>query len=197
MAQTSLNTEARMAFRGTLALLRARQDAGGYFDPSLRGLVGSFIGLVIATGLMIAFFSLGASVSEAGASPFHMLVTDVAAYGAQTGVGWVMLGMFGARERFIHYLCADNWISALIVFALVVGSLAATFGGALVFGPSGGNAITALVLTIWFGLLGARVWLSIGVLRIIAGLSGGQVAGVIIAQIVAMFLVLGLLGVGA
>lgn len=178
MAQNlpSFLQEALGAGRGTLALLRGRQDAPQYFDFSLRGLIGSFIALLLAIGVSVFGPMVFGMASPSGAAA-SMTLLSALLFGVQIGAAYFVLAMLGRLDGFLPYLVADNWVN---FFVSLVGALSIVL--------LGGSDIMLLVVGV------VSLVIEVNIARRILTLAPMQVAMFIVAQIVAQLLGLLVLG---
>lgn len=105
--------EARDAARGTWALLLGRQHAAQFFDFSLRGVVGSFIALVISLGITVFGPQLMGVSSPQGAAGSMALLSGLL-LAMQIGAAYLVLQAMGRADGFLPYLVADNWVNAYV-----------------------------------------------------------------------------------
>lgn len=194
MHPTTLRTEAFAAVLGLLTLLRGKPNGADYFDPSPRGVAGSFIALIVSGAIMIGFFSFASAQQQAGMGSLGTLLIDMLGYAAQIGIAYAAFGLFDRQNRFLAYLTADNWVTALFVIVLIAASVIAAFGGAMMLGPAAGNTITSMILVIWIVLIVCRLILAVNILRFVVGLTAGQLILVIVGQVVALVFSIGILG---
>ena len=119
MAQptTTFLDELMAALRGYLALLLGRREAPSYFDFSQRGLVGSFIAVVIGIGLTAL---QPQSLSEPAASGTSITVIVFAGLivGIQFGVAWFVLRVLGRDDGIVPFMVVQNWG---ILFQTIIG----------------------------------------------------------------------------
>ena len=168
--------EARNAARGAWALVLGRQDAAQYFDFSPRGLIGSFIALVLAVAVSVfgpQFLGVP-SPSGAGAS---MTLLAALVLALQIGAAYVVLNKLGRLDGFLPYIVADNWVN---FYVSLIGAL-----GIVVLG---GSDIMLLVVGI------VSIIVEINIARRIVTLAPMQIAIFIVAQIAAQLLGLLVLG---
>lgn len=151
--------EARNAALGVWALVLGRQDASLHFDFSQRGLVGSFIALVVSLGVS----ALGPSPIEmAGASSpgLSIVILTLVVLGAQFGVVYLVLRLLGRTDSFVPFMVAYNWstlFQALIGVAVIIvlGPPMAVSDDGLAELTSGSLpyfALSIAVLVVWINL---------------------------------------------
>ncbi|SMQ58459.1 hypothetical protein SAMN06295905_0083 [Devosia lucknowensis] len=168
--------EARDAALGTWALVLGRQEAPRYFDFSMRGVIGSFIALIIGIGVSVFGPMLVGVASPAGAAT-SMTMLSVVLYVFQIGAAYVVLNMMGRLDGFMPYLVADNWVNFFVALA---GSIAIIF--------LGGSDIMLIVMGI------VAIIIEVNIARRIVTLAPMQIAIFIVAQVVANFIGLLLFG---
>ena len=168
--------EAIDAARGAWALVIGRQDAARYFDFSMRGVVTSFIALVLAVAVSVFGPQLLGVPSPAGAAAGMTLLSAVL-FALQIGAAYIVLNMLGRLDGFMPYLVADNWVN---FYVSLVGALSIVL--------LGGSDIMLLVV----GLISIIV--EINIARRILTLAPMQIVFFIVAQIVAQFVGLLILG---
>lgn len=164
--------EALDAARGTWALVFGRPDAARYFDFSQRGLVGSFIALVLA----LAVQALGPHPIEMTAPPVMSLSVVIMAavvQAAQYGVIFLVLRQLGRADSFVPFLVVQNW--ATLVQSVIAVAIIALLGAPMAIGPDGLAQLTSgsvpyfvlsiLVLVVWVNL--ARLILTLRPLHVV------------------------------
>ncbi|MHA6298646.1 hypothetical protein [Devosia sp. CAU 1758] len=174
-SQTFLE-EALDAARGAWALVLGRPDAARYFDFSLRGVVGSFIVLVLAVGVSVFVPPLFGVPSSPGAAA-SMTLLSALLFVLQIGAAYIVLQMMGRLDGFMPYLVADNWVNFYVSLA-----------GALSIVLLGGSEIMLLAM----GLL--AIVIEVNIARRIVTLAPMQIVIFIVAQLAANFLGLLILG---
>ncbi|GHA31764.1 hypothetical protein GCM10007989_29790 [Devosia pacifica] len=165
----SLFDELKAAARGFVALLTGDRQASDYFDFSQRGLVGSFIALILATVTTSFGPGLFGVPGEAGDAT-RSVILGAGLYGIQVGVIYLLLRQLGRSDGFVPYLVADNWISLFI--AILTLFMVLTFGA---------NEFAILGI----GLV--AIVLEVNIARLIVTLAPMQIVMFIIAQLVAQF----------
>lgn len=134
MAQptTTFLDEMMAAARGCVALLVGNRQAASYFDFSQRGLVGSFIALVIGLSLQ-AFGPQPVSPPDTGGVAGVLVMAGVV-IAIQIGVAYMVLRLLGRSDGFTPFVVVLNWASlfqGLIALLLIV-----VFGPVLVVDPA-------------------------------------------------------------
>lgn len=176
LAQQSTFIEEMMAAgRGVIALLTGDRNAGSYFDLSQRGLLGSFIALLLVTALNAVLpFILG--VGESGGMARGILMV-VILFGLQIAFSAIVLRQLKRLDGLVPYVVADNWATfflTLISTALVAAGVA--------------NDFTLIVLGI------VVIIVEVNIARLIVTLSPLQIAMFLIAQLVGVSIGLALIG---
>lgn len=107
------------AGRGILALFIGDRNAARYFDFTLRGLVGSFIVLIIALTLSAYLPSiLGQAPTEV--RPYEALIYTSSIYLVQIATVITVLRQFGRLDAAIPYMVADNWATFLVTVLTLI-----------------------------------------------------------------------------
>ena len=156
------------AGRGLGALIVGNRAAPNYYDFSQRGLVGSFIALLLVTGMSAALPML---LGFSGGRVFATVVGGVIQYALQIGFAAALLRQIGRADGLLPYLVADNWSA----FYITLGTMALGFAGL------GGDLIL-----IALGILVLVVEVNIG--RLVLKLQPLQIAMLIVAQLVGVVL---------
>lgn len=164
---TSLFDEMRAAGRGVLALLSGDKRAGGFFDFSQRGLAGSFIAVLIVTGLNGLPVLVGADVSGIG----RAILLAAILFAVQIGFAAIVLRQLKRMDGFVPYLVAYNWAT----FFVSLVSLVLSFAG---FGAEAALLVVGLVMLV----------MQINIARLIVTLTPLQIAMFIIAQMVGVLI---------
>lgn len=170
--QTSFLEELGPAARGTLALLVGDRKAAGFFDFSLRGLVGSFIALLLAAGLTVLIVDLVAGHASRGPAWEFMLI-EVIALAGQLGFAALALRQMRRLDGFVPFVTAYNWTSAYLLMASLVFGLVDTAG-----------LFSLFVIGV------AGIILMVNLARLIVTLSPMQIAIFIVAQFIGVLVAL-------
>jgi hypothetical protein len=175
VAQQSTFIEEMMAAgRGVIGLLTGDRQAGSYFDFSRRGLLGSFIALLLVTALN-AVLPIVLGVEDAG------IARDVAAvvilFTLQIGFSAIVLRQLKRMDGLVPYLVADNWAT---FFLTLISSAIAAAGFS--------NDVTLVILAI------VVIFIEVNIARLIVTLSPLQIAMFLVAQLVGVFIGLQLVG---
>jgi hypothetical protein len=162
--QSTFIEEMMAAGRGVLGLLTGDRQAGSYFDLGQRGLLGSFIALLLITALNAVLPIILGHETESIA---RGVITVVLMFGLQLGFSVIVLRQVGRMDGLVPYLVADNW--ATFFLTLVSAALAAA-GLA--------NDFTLIVLGI------VVIIVEVNIARLILTLPPLQIAMFLIAQLV-------------
>ena len=123
---TTFLDEVSLAIRGCFALLVGDRQAPSFFDFSIKGLVGSLIGVVVAIGLA-GFGPMLVGIDMPKGMATQSVVINVAMFVAQAGTAFLALRQMGRQDGFLPYLVASNWVtlatSILVVLSVLLGSL--------------------------------------------------------------------------
>ena len=164
----TLLEETRAALAGSWRLVAGRRDAPGYFSTDMRGLVSSFIALLISVA--ITFLASGV-VAPAGAeiSTFAALLQNALSYAGIMAPTWVIFNLLGFAGRFVAFVTVENWLTAFVNLAVT---------GAALF--SGNTLLTVIVAAAGVITLVARI----NNARLVVGMKAAQIAMLVVAQIV-------------
>jgi hypothetical protein len=176
LAQQSTFIEEMMAAgRGVIGLLTGDRNAGSYFDLGQRGLLGSFIALLLVTALNAVLpFVLG--VGDGGGIARGVLMVTVL-FGLQIAFSAIVLRQLKRLDGLVPYLVADNWAT---FFLTLISAAIAAAGLA--------NDFTLIVLGI------IVIIVEVNIARLIVTLSPLQIAMFLIAQLVGVSIGLALIG---
>jgi len=154
------------AARGCAFLLVGNRSASQYFDFSQRGLVGSFIAILVATAFSAYLPALlGLTAHD---SVLRVLLTSGIAFGLQIGFAALALRQMRRLDGFVPYLVAENW--ATFFLSMITAVLALLGAGGDVF-----LVIVGVVMLV----------VQINIARLIVTLAPLQIAIFLIAQLVA------------
>ncbi|HHY48848.1 MAG TPA: hypothetical protein GYA10_03790 [Alphaproteobacteria bacterium] len=176
-SRTSFIEEMTAAARGVLAIIRGNRRAPEYFDLSQRGLVGSFIALLLVTGLNAVLPTLLGVRGPAG-SVFRSVAMIAILFAFQVGFSAIVLRQIRRLDGLVPYLVADNWATFYITIAT---SLLA------IVGVGGDFALIAIGILV--------IVVEINIARLIVTLTPLQIAMFLIAQLVGVSIGLILIGV--
>ncbi len=122
--QTTIIDELLAAARGSVALIVGDRRAAEYFDFSLRGLAGSFIAFLVATGFS-AYLPALIGAGKPDGSISRLLVMAGFLFAIQVGFSALVLRQIKRMDGLVPYLVADNWAT---FFLTAISSLLAAFG---------------------------------------------------------------------
>lgn len=168
--------EVSSAGRGVLALIVGDRKAPQYFDLSRRGLVGSFIGLLVVT-FISALLPLVIAGGPEGYSIGRSVTVAVVLFAFQVAFAAIVLRQLKRLDSLQAYVIADNWASVFIS----LGQLALSF-----VGFQGELAFLALAILV--------IVVEINIARLIVTLSPLQIAMFMIAQVVGVTIALLVVG---
>tara|TARA_R100000365_G_C2743236_1_gene71947 strand:+ start:1924 stop:2526 length:603 start_codon:yes stop_codon:yes gene_type:complete len=183
----TLLEEAGRAVGGMLRLVLGRRDATCRFDFSQRGLAGSFIALIVAFVVFTAITGMGAAVRQT-MSPTGQLFIIGTLVAARFVALRVVLPRLNALHAFRPVMVASNWVNAIAVGGLVAATFCLAFVGALMLGPTAGETLVAIILTLWVAIAIATFVAEVNILRLVAALGGGEIVMVLAAQVFALIL---------
>ncbi|MFC3705092.1 hypothetical protein ACFOOL_10015 [Devosia honganensis] len=168
--------EALSAAAGCWALVLGRPDAARHFDFSPRGVLGSFIALLLAVAVSVFGPQLLGVPAPAGAATSAAILAALL-FALQLGAAYFTLRAMGRLDGFMPYVVADNWVNFFV-------SLLGTISVVLL----GGSDIMLLVVGI------VSIVVEVNIARRIVTLAPMQVAIFIVVQIAAQLAGLLLLG---
>jgi len=166
--------EMMAAGRGVLGLFVGNRQSGSYFDFSQRGLIGSFIALLLVTVLNA---SMPTIMGAEGDSITRALIIAGMLFALQLGCAALALRQLNRLDGFVPYLVADNW-TTFFVSLLMVAVIAAGLG----------SQFTTIVL----GIVVIVIQVNIG--RLVVTLPPLQIAMFLVAQMVGLTIGLVLVG---
>lgn len=184
---STLLEEAGRAVGGMLRLVLGRRDATCRFDFSQRGLAGSFIALIVAFVVFTAITGMGAAVRQT-MSPTGQLFIIGTLVAARFVALRISLPRLDALHAFRPVMVASNWVNAIAVGGLVAATFCLAFVGALMLGPTAGETLVAIILTLWVAIAIATFVAEVNILRLVAALGGGEIVMVLAAQVFALIL---------
>jgi len=184
---STLLEEAGRAVGGMLRLVLGRRDAISRFDFSQRGLAGSFIALIVAFVVFTAITGMGAAVRQT-MSPTGQLFIIGTLVAARFVALRISLPRLDALHAFRPVMVASNWVNAIAVGGLVAATFCLAFVGALMLGPTAGETLVAIILTLWVAIAIATFVAEVNILRLVAALGGGEIVMVLAAQVFALIL---------
>jgi hypothetical protein len=172
--QSTFIEEMMAAGRGVIGLLTGDRQAGSYFDLGQRGLLGSFIALLLITALNAVLPIILGDETE---SITRGVLTVVLMLGLQIGFSIIVLRQVRRMDGLVPYLVADNWATfflTLISAALAAAGLA--------------NDFTLIVLGV------VVIIIEVNIARLILTLPPLQIAMFLIAQLVGVSIGLVVIG---
>lgn len=193
MAQptTTYLDEVMAAARGCLALLLGRREAPSYFDFSQRGLVGSFIAVVIGIGLTaLGPQPLSDPAAATVGSPMAVVIFETMIIGVQFGVAWLVLRQLGRGDGLVPFMVVQNW--GILFQAVLAEAIIVIFGPPIAIDgdvaqlTSGSLPLAALAIVVFV--------IAINLARLILTLRPLHVALFVAAQFGAMLVLPPLLG---
>lgn len=191
MAQptTTFLDELTAALRGYLALLTGRREAPGFFDFSQRGLVGSFIAVVIGVGLTALHPQAPGEPAVAGAA-ITVLIFAAMVVGVQYGVAWLVLRLLGRGDGLVPFMVVQNWG---VLFQAIVGeAILLTLGPPIVMAGDVPQLTTASFPLVVLAI--AVIVIAVNVARLILTLRPMHVVLFVGAQFGAMLVLPPMLG---
>ena len=162
------------AGRGVIGLLTGDRQAGSYFDLGQRGLLGSFIALLLVTALNAVLPIILGDETE---SITRGVATVILMLGLQIGFSIIVLRQVRRMDGLVPYLVADNWATfflTLISAALAAAGLA--------------NDFTLIILGV------VVIIIEVNIARLILTLPPLQIAMFLIAQLVGVSIGLVVIG---
>ena len=175
--QSTFIEEMMAAGRGVMGLLTGDRQSGSYFDLSQRGLIGSFIALLLVTALNAVLPTLLGVEGAAGSITRGIAMVGLL-FGLQIGFSAIVLRQLNRMDGLMPYLVADNWAT---FFLTLISSALAAAGVASDF--------TLIVLGI------VVIIIEVNIARLIVTLSPLQIAMFLIAQLVGVSIGLALIGI--
>lgn len=168
--QANLIEEMMAAGRGIIAVLIGDKRAAGYFDFSLRGLIGSFIAVVAVTALAgyLPIFVSKPSEDETLVPVALVILSDAVTLAAQIAAVAILLRQIRRLDLLVPFLVANNWWTfafTLLLVALLAAGVTVPFATPAIFYP-------------W---LAVNLLLVINVGRLILHLTGAQIALLVLA----------------
>lgn len=179
MAQRPTFLEELMAAgRGVISLLIGERQAAQFFDLSQRGLVTSFIALLLAVVLRTF---LPIMVSDVHDSALVSIAQYAILFVLQLGFTVIALNQIKRMDALVPYMIADNWVTFFLTLIL-----SAIFAAGIVADTDISDAITIV-----FGIVLIVIEVNIG--RRVMNLAPLQIAMLIVAQVVGLLIGIGLI----
>lgn len=163
---SSFLQETASALRGVWALVVGDRSAASYFDLGQRGLVTSFLALILMIALQLGV-SMALGFSEPGGHARSVLQTALA-YAGIAAASSLLLRALGRQDAFVPYLVTLNWSNVLFSALILVIALI-------------GVAPAIYVVMV------AAVIVSVNIARLIMTLRPGQIAMLILVQVIGFF----------
>ena len=188
MAQptTTFLDETMAAARGCFALLLGRREAASFFDFSQRGLIGSFIALIIGLAVQ-AFGPQPLDGPEASGVASSVMILGAMIMAIQIGVAYGVLRLLGRSDGFVPFVVVHNW--ATMVQGVLAVILTLVFGAPFVVEPASemvqltGGSVPFMALSI----ATLVVWVNIA--RLVLTLRPRHVAAFVVAQLAAALII--------
>jgi hypothetical protein len=188
---TTFLDELMAAVRGTVMLMVGNRQASACFDFSQRGLVGSFIALLLAFAVQ-AFGPQLLGVPTTPGIAGGAVILGLMIAGVQFGVAYLVLRQLGRADGFVPFVVVQNWVT--LVQAFLVVAIIGVFGQPLMLDATG-EAAQLTSGTIPFVLVGVvALVITVNIARLILTLRPLHVALFVIAQLTTAFLVQPILG---
>lgn len=147
------------AARGTWALVLGRRDAAQYFDFSPRGLIGSFIALVLGIAIQ-AFGPHPIDAAAPSVSALSVVIVSALVLAGQYGIILLVLRQLGRADSYVPFLVAQNW--ATLFQSVVTIAIIALLGPPMTVDSQGYAQLTngsffyvglsIAMLVVWFNL---------------------------------------------
>lgn len=134
MAQptTTFLDELLAAARGSVALLLGRREAARHFDFSQRGLVGSFIAVLIGIGLTaLGPQPLSEPATATAGTAMAVVIFEGLIIGIQFGVAWLVLRQLGRGDGLVPFMVVQNW--GILFQAVLAEAIIVVFGPPIAF----------------------------------------------------------------
>lgn len=190
--------ETYASLNGAWRLMLGKADGLRQFDLSADGFWNSFFAIVVAApALIVGWVGLANEIGDpnAFAGRFSMLIrlatVDIAVWVLPL-VGLALVApRAGIGGRFVHYVVASNWASAIIAWMMLPAALIRLFL------PST-NEFAVLASLLLFALSMILTWRMTNVAIGRGAAVGSAVfAGMFVASLVVLFVLQALLGIGA
>jgi len=182
---------------GVWQMMTGRRDGIRLLDISIDGFWNSFYAIIVALPVMLSgWASLAADLTMGGGCAserfglvLRMAVVDFGAWVLPiVGLAFVA-GMIGIRDRFVHYVVATNWATALFAWFMLPTNLLR-----LVW-PDAVDVATTIALVIFLVSMVLSWRLTNAALNKGPAVATGVFTGMLIASLLVLFLLQDLLGV--
>lgn len=182
---------------GAWRMMTGRRDGIRLLDVSIDGFWNSFFAVVVALpALLVGWVPLANELAAADTRfsgrallLFRLAIVDVGSWVLPIAALAVVAGFAGIRDRFVHYVVASNWASALFAWFMLPASLLR-----LVV-PGAAEAATALSLGIFLGCLVLSWRLTNAAIDKGPAVATGVFAGMLVASIMTLFALQDILGI--
>ncbi len=182
---------------GAFRMMIGKRDGLRLLDLSLDGFWNSFFAIVVALPAMLAsWVPLAGELSVADASfglrlsmLVRLAVVDVGAWVLPLVALAAVADYAGIRHRFVHYVVASNWGSAIFAWMTLPVSLIR-----LVF-PGSGDLAAGLSLIVFIATLVLYWRLTNAALEKGAGTASAVFGGMLVASLLTLFALQDILGV--
>lgn len=168
------------AVRGSIALLVGNRQASSYFDFRQRGLVGSFIALVLSLAIQ-AFGPQLIGIPTPRGIAMGVVILGVLVMASQYGIARLVLRQLGRADGFIPFVVVQNW--ATLLQSGLAMTVIAVFGQPIAI-DAGGEVAQLTSGSIPFVILGIMALvISVNLARLILTLRPLHVALFVAAQL--------------
>jgi len=184
---------------GAWRMMTGRRDGMRLLDLSVDGFWNSFFAIIVAAPVLIAGWApmageLAGSDASFGARSLYMLrlaLVDIGAWVLPIAGLAAVAGLAGIRDRFVHYVVASNWGSAVLAWFMLPAVLLRLFA------PGAADLAAAISLGIFLACLVLLWRLTNAAIDRGAGVATGVFAGMLIASILTLLALQDVLGVAA
>lgn len=187
--------EIQQYLTGVWRMMMGREDGLKLLDLSADGFWNSFFAIVVALPPMTVAW-VGAANGIAGFDTFgtrlalvtRLFIADIGAWVVPLGILALVSGMAGIADRFVHYVVATNWASALFAWIMVPPALLRLFA-------PGVEEAAAFLSLILFVVTLVLFW-RLTVVAIAKGTLAGSAVfvGMLVASIAALLVLQSILG---
>jgi hypothetical protein len=183
---------------GAWRMMTGKRDAVRMLDLSVDGFWNSFFAILIALPvLLVGWVPLANELAVPEARfvgrvllVLRLAVVDIGSWVLPIAALAAISGYFGIRDRFVAYVVATNWGSALFAWFLLPASLLRLVA------PGLGEAATALSLGIFLASMVLLWRLTDAAIDKGPGVATGVFAGMFMASVLTLFALQDLLGIG-
>jgi hypothetical protein len=182
---------------GAWRMMTGRRDGLRLLDISIDGFWNSFFAIVVALPVMLTGWAplaaelAGPDAGFAGrlAMVVRLAIVDLSSWLLPIVALGLIAGYVGIRDRFVHYIVASNWATALFAWFMLPTNLVRLFF------PAASDAITGLALMIFLGCLVLSWRLTDAALEKGPVTASGVFLGMLIGSILILFWLQNFLGV--